>query len=153
MLPQRVPATLVLRLLAISPDCAPLPKTEQTTVRQLGLRQNWNSPLRLWLNGVRFNLPSGFVKDLEVGLDCLNYTTLCTWWEWAGGSRLLYWRWTKSFQQMERDGIKIYWLSNKRPSSKKLQAPVKDQHVLEKMKDKINNVRSKGYIQAGFVES
>ena len=94
-----------------------------------------------------------FFRDLIAGRDCLNYSSKASWWEWKGGSRLLFWRWSPSFKAYARDGIPICWINNQRPTSKELQRPVKDKSAKDLMKDKLQNVRNKGYIQAGKVKS
>ena len=94
-----------------------------------------------------------FQLDLEAGLECLGYVAKSNWWEWSGGSRLFFWRWTEEFRKSARDGIPVCWLPGKQPTSKKPQPPVLDKKVKEQMASKINKVRKRGYIAPGFVRS
>ena len=101
----------------------------------------------------RDTLPSNLQKDLSAACDCLNYATKSNWWEWKGGSRLFFWRWTPEFRTFARDGIPICWLPGKRPKNRKPQPPVKDTVVLEAMKAKVNKVKRRGYVKPGYVHS
>ena len=106
-----------------------------------------------YLQGQRFGDDSELSCDLHAGSNCLEYCALSTWWEWKGGSRLLFWRWSPSFKLYARDGIPICWINNQRPSCKALQQPVKDKNTKSLMTDKIQSVRNKGYIRQGKVKS
>ena len=94
-----------------------------------------------------------FWKDLEAGLNCLEYTSKCSWWEWKGGSRLLFWRWTPEFKKFARDGIPVFWKDVPKPSQKKVQPKIDDPLIKERMREKVNKVRKRGYVIPGFVKS
>jgi len=94
-----------------------------------------------------------FFKDLEAGLNCLEYTSKCSWWEWNGGSRLLFWRWTPEFSKFARDGIPVFWKDCPKPTSNKIQPPIPDPMIKSRMKEKVAKVRKRGYVVPGFVRS
>jgi hypothetical protein len=48
-------------------------------------------------------------EDLSAGADCLRYCGSTSWWEWDGGSRLLFWRWPGIFRSYARDGQPHLW--------------------------------------------
>ena len=94
-----------------------------------------------------------FWKDYNAGLDCLDYVGRCNWWEWCGGSRLLFWRWTSEFKNLARDGIPVLWLDQGKPTQKKVQPPIPDLFIKERMREKVSKVRRRRYVGEGFVKS
>jgi hypothetical protein len=53
---------------------------------------------------------SEFIEDVIAGRECLWYTSQCSWWEWSGGSCLLFWRWSEDCRTWARDGIPVCWM-------------------------------------------
>ena len=98
-------------------------------------------------------LYTGLLRDIEAGRDCLYYVSKATCWEWKGGSRTLFWRWPFAFRAHVRDCLPIFWNTRKRPDSKKLQSEITDSETKIIMKQKIESVREKKYIQKGHVKS
>ena len=94
-----------------------------------------------------------FYKDLVGGLDCLDYSAQCSWWEWTGGSRLFFWRWSDEFRNFARDGVPVYWGKEGKPTEKKKQPPVPDPVVKAAMRKKVQKVRNRRYVAPGFVKS
>jgi hypothetical protein len=78
--------------------------------------------------------------------------TQSSWWEWRVGTTPFFWRWTEEFQERIRDGIKL-WISGRLKPYKRAQRghrdPVKKSQVLRKL----NKIRKRGYVEAGYVES
>ena len=103
--------------------------------------------------GERTDLSNEFMEDLVAARDCLTYTGKSTWWEWKAGSRLLFWRWPEHFTKEARDGIKVCWRSHQRPGNRRLQPFITDKDTKARMKEKISDVREKGYIKSGRVKS
>ena len=59
------------------------------------------------------------VKDVEVGLDVVLKATQADWWNWAGGSTLIFWRWPAGFQRdCARDGMPA-WIQASMPRFKR----------------------------------
>ena len=94
-----------------------------------------------------------FLKDLEAGKDCLWYVGGATWWEWKAGSRLFFWRWTPEFREMARDGIPMYWIPGKLPHVKKPQSHIKDPAIKSQMRNKIEKIITRRYLEPGNVQS
>jgi hypothetical protein len=118
------------------------------------LQTTWkNDYTKYMLKSERNKLNSEFVKDLNGGVDCMQYASKSTWWEWPGGSRLFFWRWTPEFRRMARDGIPICWLPEKIPSAKVPQPKVPDAEVRNQMRKKLSKIRDRGYVQPGYVKS
>ncbi len=90
--------------------------------------------------------------DLAAGRHCLHYCFNSTWWDWSSGSRPLFWRWPITYRVQIRDGIKLW---HKGPIAKwrRPQPVVPDALLLQRMRDKIGKVRSRGYICKGPVFS
>lgn len=83
------------------------------------------------------------------------YFPLCAladWWEWRGGSRLFFWRWPISQRLVARDGYPAY-IKGSLPQNRKPQRKEADPGIRSKIKEKLANVRGKGYISQGRVES
>ena len=119
------------------------------------LELTWPTELSLLTCGFgkKIDVNHPFWKDLDAGLDCLMYASKTTWWEWPGGSRLFFWRWTPEFKLFARDGIPVCWLPGKQPTSRKPQPPVLDTNVRKRMTTKLAKVRNRGYVAPGFVKS
>lgn len=94
-----------------------------------------------------------FQRDVLAGLDCIEYATKADWWEWLGGSRLFFWRWTPEFREMARDGIPMFWLLDKRPTARKPQPEIIDPITYTGMKKKVSKVRRLGYVRRNFCKS
>ena len=90
-------------------------------------------------------------KSLEGGVDCLNRVRECSVWKWNGGSRLFFWRWGE-FMKAVRDGAEIF-VQGDLPRCKKRQRVPKDPDTLQKVQEKLMDVRKKGYIDKGKVSS
>ena len=101
----------------------------------------------------KLKLNEEFMKDLIGGLDCLDYASRCTWWEWRGGSRLFFWRWPIEFKRLARDGIPIMWSNQGKPTQKKAQPDIPDPVIKERMREKVGKVRKRRYVGAGLVRS
>ena len=91
-------------------------------------------------------------KDLDAGRDCLTRCMNSTFWEWSAGSRPHFWRWPIDYQKQIRDGIPI-WIKGEITQWRRPQNEEKDLRLFEGMRMKIQNVRDKGYVKAGFVFS
>ena len=44
-------------------------------------------------------------KDMEAGQECIARAGNSSWWDWSDGSRPFFWRWSKDFQILIRDGV------------------------------------------------
>ena len=91
-------------------------------------------------------------SDLEAGTDALRRAMDATWWSWESGSALFFWRWPKEFRKEARDGTPIR-VSGRLPKYKRQQEAERDDTRRGKISAKLENVRSKGYIVPGRVES
>jgi hypothetical protein len=90
--------------------------------------------------------------DLEAGMDALRRAMDATWWNWDSGSALFFWRWPKEFRREARDGTPIR-VSGTLPKYRRPQDAERDVARRVKVGAKLENVRSKGYIAPGKVES
>ena len=96
---------------------------------------------------------SEFRKDLLVGAEAIWRASQASWWNWDGGSTICFWRWPSCYRLAVRDGTKTFIHRNKLPSYSKPQRMSKDADTREKVKKKVNEVRSRGYINTGGVKS
>jgi hypothetical protein len=84
-------------------------------------------------------------RSLEAGMAALRHSQLSTWWEWPGGSAPFFWRLPKEWQEDFRDGLKPRF-TGPPPSDRTPQRKDKDPEVVRKQREKLVDVRSKGYI-------
>ena len=98
-------------------------------------------------------LKPDLAKDLEIGRDAVGRAANATWWNWDAGSTLFFWRWPTWSRRSVRDGIKLFVDWEKMPSYWKKQQWPDDEASSKKLKKKISGVRTKQYIQPGFVKS
>lgn len=90
--------------------------------------------------------------DWIAGRDCIGRCSNTSWWDWDTGSRPLFWRWKSDYQQIIRDGLKL-WFTSTPPSNRVPQRGESDPKLRAAIKEKLNQVRTKGYIQSGSVKS
>ena len=94
-----------------------------------------------------------FRKDLIVGGEAVWRATLASWWNWDGGSTICFWRWPRCHRTAVRDGTKAFIHRHKLPSYSRPQKLSKDPETRKRVKDKVNGVRGRGYINTGGVKS
>jgi len=92
------------------------------------------------------------VADKGGAVECLQYAANCTWWEWAGGSKLFFWRWPEPIRHLARDGMPMC-IKGELPRYRVPQQKERDPLRREMVADKVGNVLKKGYIGKGKVES
>lgn len=92
-------------------------------------------------------------RDCEVGIDAIRRASWSSWWNWDSGSTLYFWRWPKNVRVAVRDGTKLFVNWDKLPKYTKRQKWPNDENDREKLEAKIRKVRTRGYIQPGFVKS
>jgi len=90
--------------------------------------------------------------ELCCGRDCIRKAANADWWEWRGGSSLMFWRWPLEFRDHARDGHPI-WVQAELPCYKRPQRPEPDPLVRQQTRAKLENVLLKGYVQQGTVSS
>jgi len=98
------------------------------------------------------NGQSECIKDCTIGRDVLTRAGSNTWWDWSAGSTCNFWRWPREIQQCVRDGFPIY-VESKLPTYKRRQIFHLSDRGLLQLKQKINKVIKRGYMEDGFVSS
>jgi hypothetical protein len=49
-------------------------------------------------------------RDLyRAGMQACVYALRCSWWEWVGGSMILFWRWPLKYMREAMEGVKPYF--------------------------------------------
>lgn len=91
-------------------------------------------------------------ESMEAGRDAIGRFANSTLWKWPQGSRCFFWMWPLEFQERIRDGIKL-WLTEHLKPFRKAQSIAKEKDVVDKIKKKLADVRAKGYVEPGWVES
>jgi len=90
--------------------------------------------------------------DRTAGCECITSAMQSDWWEWHGGSRLFFWRWSPPHQQAARDGYPAF-VKGPLPHNRKPQRAEQRPDVQKLMMEKLNKVRGRGYIQKMEVRS
>jgi hypothetical protein len=75
-----------------------------------------------------------------------------SWWEWQAGSTPFFWRWPEEFQERIRDGIPP-WISGQPAPWGRAQRGHRDPEKTRQVKKKLDKIRKRGYVEAGYVES
>ncbi len=91
-------------------------------------------------------------KSFAARRDGLYRVTQSSWWEWLAGSTPFFWRWPEEFQERIRDGIKP-WISGRLESWRRAQRGHRDPNKMKQVKEKLDKIRQRGYVEAGRVES
>jgi hypothetical protein len=86
-------------------------------------------------------------QDLfQAGMKACVYARRCSWWEWLGGSMILFWRWPLNYmKEAKKDGVKPYF-DEPPPSTMDHQPAYADAETQAKVRAKVDAVRKKGYI-------
>ena len=86
----------------------------------------------------------------EDAWDCLSRCFHATWWAWDHGSRPFFWRWPKDYQAKIQYGVPVWFKSEvKRWTCKQKRVP--SGIVASLIRDKLNNIRTKGYVEKGEI--
>lgn len=89
---------------------------------------------------------------LEDGADCCRRAHLASWWSWEGGSRPFFWRWPEKYQSEIREGVPSWFQSQVQKWVKPQRRP-KDADTLRLVKEKIEVIRKKQYVEEGRIDS
>ena len=76
----------------------------------------------------------------------------CSWWNWDKGSSIFFWRWPPDYQETARIGVMPYF-DKAPPTNQDRQPKYQDDVIKEMIKDKLQNVIDKGYIEITDLES
>jgi hypothetical protein len=84
--------------------------------------------------------------------DILGRAANATYWDWSGGSTLIFWRWSKEFRLRARDGVPVF-ISQRLPCWRSLQPKPVDDVRAALVREKLDKVRERKYIEPGEVRS
>jgi len=118
------------------------------SLRSLGLRWWKRKACRSFF--VWFQLTLGeSAKGGEVwrdGLEALEYVRSSGWWEWTGGSGVLFWRWPERYQDELRIGVPPYFIGPP-PNSMDRQPAYTSEAIKLKVAEKVQAVVARGYVK------
>jgi hypothetical protein len=69
-----------------------------------------------------------------------------SWWEWKSGSTIFFWRWPPDYQDVVRKGL-LPMFDSEPPVNSDRQPPYDDNEIKEKVKNKLDKVIMKGYVE------
>ena len=90
--------------------------------------------------------------DMAGGFDCLQRVADATWWDWKGGSRPFFWRWSKerlgndTYVTELRDGMPVLYDEKALPNFRKAQSPPRTDEDREKVSSKLRKFINRRYI-------
>ena len=91
--------------------------------------------------------------SIKAGVDVLIKAAAASWFEWSGGSTLVFWRWS-CFQREARDSFKV-WITedNLRKKAKRLSPTVPPElpHIRKLFLEKVVRIMLVKCIEGGFV--
>lgn len=113
-------------------------------------RLNLTREAALWL----YTSPNSIPRELRINkaaiVDCLTRAANSTFWDWADGSRLFFWRW-KHWWKSARDGERLFheapppkWMGHSLP------APTEHYELLLRKKEE--KLLHRRYLELGFVD-
>ena len=107
-----------------------------------------------WLMKSRRKKADSSLKlDIQVGRDALTRAANSTWWSWDDGSTLYFWRWPLHLKDQIRDGTPLFIDWKLMPTYKRKQQWPSDTLARSKLENKLRKVRSRRYINPGYVKS
>ena len=80
------------------------------------------------------------------GIEALSFVRASGWWEWVGGSGVLFWRWPLIYQDEMRVGVPPYFIGPP-PRSMDRQPAYASDVVKAKVAEKVQAVLDKGYVK------
>ena len=95
-------------------------------------------------------------KSIEVGRDVMVKAAKSSWFEWLGGSTLVFWKW-HDFRREARDGLPIFFLQKSVKSIKRSQWKVSkgalpsNEDLRPLFIEKLSRLLDTGYVETGFV--
>jgi hypothetical protein len=89
---------------------------------------------------------------LKDGWDCCRRANLAMWWSWEGGSRPFFWRWPPYYQSPIREGVTTWFSAQVKRWTLRQRRP-KTPEILNLMREKIDVIRLKAYVEAGKIDS
>jgi hypothetical protein len=102
---------------------------------------------RQWVTGDSAKV--GRRKNVEAIRDCTRRLANSDWWDWADGSRLLFWRWPLVWRIEARDGSPGLHLGNPAPRLHYAQPPIGDAGIAQLDEDKLEKLLRRRYIANG----
>jgi len=103
-------------------------------------------------DGIESHTLTLFQRDVEVGRDAIFRAANSSWWEWSHGSSCYFWRFPKDLRSHVRDGFPIY-IEKALPRYRQRQTFRLTAAGLEQLKDKVEKVVHRGYVEEGYVGS
>ena len=92
-------------------------------------------------------------KDVQVGRNAFSRASGSLWWNWDAGSTLFFWRWPRQYWALVHNRTKLFINRQKLPQYHKQQQMPKEKVMVSHIKEKVNGVRAKCYINKGLVRS
>lgn len=91
-------------------------------------------------------------KAMTVGLDAVRRAGLATVWGWPAGSTPFFWRWPTEYEDVIMNGLKL-WLGDQLKPWTKAQRPPSNPENFEKVREKLEEIRRKGYVEEGVIDA
>jgi hypothetical protein len=88
-------------------------------------------------------------EEVELGKDCISRTCAADWWEWRGGSAILFWRWAPNLKALTTQGHPSWILPGLLPNYRRPQQAERDEAMREKVKKKLAKCAGKGLHEPG----
>jgi hypothetical protein len=92
------------------------------------------------------------VMSRNAARECISRCCDATWWGWDRGSRPLFWRWPKDYLVPARDGAEAWFVDKVRPWCRPQRMP-RHTSRMGLIKEKLDVIRKKGYVEPGAVSS
>jgi hypothetical protein len=102
---------------------------------------------REWLHSA--DAKDEFEINREAVRDCVQRLANSTWWDWADGSRLLFWRWPGNWRCEARDGARGFHIGSPPPRLNYPQPPMREAWIVDKDEEKLEKLVRRGYLGIG----
>jgi hypothetical protein len=142
-------AEVDLSLWAVGGD-EPGMEEARATLRGFLLR-SWKRRLtREVTSWLRTNATEGeHQANIEAARDCLQRCANSAWWDWADGSRLMFWRWPLGWRAEARDGARGNHIGSPRPRRFFPPIPISEEWIIEKDLEKLEKLLRRRYVIPG----
>ena len=105
-----------------------------------------------WVRDRRRKGQSPTNEAMDAGRDAITRAAGATIWGWPAGSTPFFWRWPGEYEDIIMSGLKLWMMDKLEPWTEAQKLP-RDALNKDKVMAKLADIRKKGYVEAGQVES
>ena len=112
------------------------------------VRTSWFKWWSQYESTIKSNEPTWWKLVQERGMQACRQAMKATFWAWPEGSGVFFWRWPEEYLNDVAIGVPPLWTNIPKPIIERQQG-LGEPEMIEKIREKIDDVRNKGYVGPG----